>query len=381
MPAPLDEPEEDLAIRIDASAGLRLPAPVDIRLVTRGDTAISFNAAMSSLMGNVRKDALERYWRGRFDFVMPESVDAQLDKASGEFVLTLKGKAEMDWDYSRYEVDGMRVGYSADFSRNDGPDKDAPFANSYPFFSRTVETIILPAGFTKTNVDGKAIDETVAGIEYHRQASLSGNVFTATRTLRSIASEFPASEAPAAEKRLKALADEALYLRIPATYRPSQAETDHRLTTFGDDAEGLRDRGIALLEMNRFKEALVDFDKALEADQDDVWIWANRGIAQFWLNDVAGAAQSFDRAEKLDANNQVLLRGRGMVAQRNNDMPGAIAAFRRSLEKDPADGFAHYWLAYALHGDGQLEEALIETDQAIKLAPKYVAPYTMRPNL
>ncbi len=381
MPAPLDEPEEDLAIRIDASAGLRLPAPVDIKLVTRGDTAISFNAAMSSLTGNVRKDALERYWRGRFDFVTPESVDAQLDKANGEFVLTLKGKAEMDWDYSRYEVDGMSVGYSADFSRNDGPGKDAPFANSYPYFSRTVETIILPPGFTEKQIDGKAIDETVAGIEYHREASLSGNVFTATRTLRSIASEFPASEAPAAEKRLKALADEALYLRIPATYRPSQAETDHRLTTFGDDAEGLRDRGIALLEMSRSKEALADFDKALEADQDDVWIWANRGIAQFWQNDMAGAEESFDRAEKLDATNQVLLRGRGMMARRNNDVAGAISWFRRATESDPTDSYVRYLLAYALYEDGRLEDALAETEQLIQRSPKYPAPYTLRPNL
>lgn len=377
MPGPLDRPEEDLAIRIDASAGLRLPALAEFRLVTRGDTALGFNAALSSMTGNVRKEALERYWRDRFDFVKPDKVDMQFDQATGELVLTLTGKAQMEWERFRYEADGMGVGYSADFSRSDGPNKEAPFATPHPFFDRTVETIILPPGFSEKELEGKAISEILAGVEYRREASIADSVFTATLTRRSLVSEFPASEADAAAKRLKALADEAVYIRIPFNYQSDAAEREHILTQYEVDANGRIGRGNDLMSLGRYEEALADFDKAANLSPDNAWAWANKAVAQVWLRDFAGAKASLERAAKIDENNPVVLRGQGMIAQHEGDFPKAIAAFRRSLEKEPEFGYAHYSLAHILFNGGEYEEALAEVEQAIELSPGFVAQYPL----
>ena len=42
-----------------------------------------------------------------------------------------------------------------------------------------------------------------------------GNVFTVERSSRSLAAEFPAKDAPAAQQRLRDLADKRVYLHLP----------------------------------------------------------------------------------------------------------------------------------------------------------------------
>ncbi|WEK48303.1 MAG: tetratricopeptide repeat protein [Candidatus Andeanibacterium colombiense] len=381
MPEPLTQPTEDLAIHIDASGGLRLPAPTEIENVLRGDNAIGFNNAIASLAGNVRKEALERYWHGEFAFVTPEKIDARFDPASGEMHLTLSGTAEMDWNGVWYETDKMHVGFSPDFARADGPGKDAPFAVAYPFFTRAVETIVLPAGFTADQISGKPIDETVAGIEYHREAAIDGTVFKAVRTSRSIVPEFAAADAPAAAKRLTALNDEGLYLKMPSTYRPNSAELAYRSSQNITDVQGLIDRGVEELDYQRYDEALADFDRAVALAPDNPFAAADRGMALVWKHDPVGAEQAFLRAEKLDPDNAVVNRGRGVLALQAQDFGKAEGLFRRSLEIEPDNAFAHFQLALALFGKQDLEGALGEARQAIKLNSGYGAAYSLQATL
>jgi tetratricopeptide (TPR) repeat protein len=381
MPEPLARPDDDLAIHIDASAGVRLPAPTEIERVLRGDGAIGLNNALASLTGNVRKEALERYWRNEFDFLTPEKVDAHLDDATGEMHLTVSGTAKMDWDGVWYETDRMHVGFTPDFSRADGPDKEAPFKVYYPFFSRAVETIVLPPSFGAEQISGDPVDETVAGIEYHREARMENSVFTATRTSRSIEPEFAAVDAPAAAKLLAALDDKRLYLKMPSNYRSSAAELDARSAEKIDDAQGLIDRGLEELGNQRYDAAIADFDKASALDPKNVWAVANRGIALFWKRDVAGAEEAFARAAALDADNPVMQRGRGMVALQVQNFAEAEKLLRSSLKTEPDNAYAHYSLAFALFGQRDLEGALAETEQSIKLDPGYSSAYGLKASL
>jgi hypothetical protein len=50
----------------------------------------------------------------------------------------------MNWTSDWYPTDGMGTGYRADFTRDAGPDGDAPYAAPYPQHAYTVETILLP---------------------------------------------------------------------------------------------------------------------------------------------------------------------------------------------------------------------------------------------
>jgi transglutaminase-like putative cysteine protease len=285
MPAPLTEPMQNVSIRIDATAGLTVPAPTTVEAIYRGDNAVAMHSVLAQLAGEAKDRALKDYWRGEYDFIDVTSADAAFDRATGELRLTMKGNAKMDWSDGWYETDGTGVGYRADFHRDPGPNQDAPYAVSFPYYTRNKETILLPPGFSSADAgSGADLDRTVAGIEYHRQASLDGNVFTIVKTERSVVPEFPAKDAAAAQKVLRQLADETVYLRRPAAYRPTRKESEAAMQAALDSApESAAEfvaRGGALLGTEKYEEAIAAFDRALAIDPETKNEIAQRGIPQ-----------------------------------------------------------------------------------------------------
>jgi tetratricopeptide (TPR) repeat protein len=380
-PEPLTIPDEDLAIRIDASAGLYAPAPTEIELLLRGDNAVGTNAALSALGGAGRDKALAEFWQNRFDFISAEKTGMEFDPKAGTLRLTLSGKAEMDWDDGYYETDNMRVGYRPDFARDPGPDSDAPFANAHPFFDRTVQTIILPKGFDADDIDGDPVDATVAGIEYKRQASIVDNVFTATRSTRSVATEFSAAEARKAAQTLEALADMRLFIDVPDGVGPSAKDLDFVMARDLQGMQELIDRGVMLLNANRVTESIADFDRAIALDDSNAWAWANRSIAEINLSKIDEAAQSATRALELDPNNFVGLRASGMVALHKGEHDKAIELFTRSLAEEPGESFTLFQRALAHSSKSQFETALADADRAIELTPSYQQAHMLRTQL
>lgn len=382
MPTPLEQPTADLSIQIDATAGLMVPAPVKVESVLRGDAALAFGAALANLAGDARDRALREYWKGQYDFIDVASVSTGFDPKTGERRLSMQGKARMDWSSGWYEADGMGIGYRADFAREPGPDRDAPFAVTYPYYLRTVETIRLPAGFPNMKTEGRNdIDQTVAGIEYRRRVKLSDGLFTAEKTERSIVPEFAAKDAPAAQAVLRDLADQTLYIRRPSTYNITDAELAvwqaKTLTSDGAYVE----RGTVLLDRRRYDEAIKDFDAALAIEPSNVFALADRGIAKVWKQDFNGADRDLAAAEKLDPRNAVLWRARGLMAQMKFEPKVAQAAFSRSIEIDPGNSFALSARAHANRALGDNDAALADTAAAIAISPKWTDLYLLRANI
>jgi tetratricopeptide (TPR) repeat protein len=382
IPAPLDRPQTDVAIRINATGGLMTPAPIEIETVMRGDAAIALGAAIAGLTGDARDRAMRDYWKGQYDFVDVASTATDFDPKSGERRLSMKGKARMDWTSGWYETDGMGIGYRADFARDVGLNRNAPFAVPYPYNLRTVETILLPPGFPEQKPEGKNdIALTVAGIEYHRRVTLKGGVFTAERTERSLAAEFPAKDAPAAQATLRDLADQTLYIRRPASYRV----TDNDLAvwqakTLTSDGAYI-DRGNALLDRGRHGEAIKDFDAALAIDPKDVTALADRGVAKVWMQDYVGAARDLQAAETLDPRNAIVWRGRALQAEMTDDLKSARAAYARALEIDPGSSFALNGRARMARSLGDPDAALTDLAAIIALEPTNADTYLVRANI
>jgi hypothetical protein len=128
LPSPLSVPTQDVSIRINASKGISAPAPARIEVIMRGDEAIGTNAALANLVGEARDRTLKEYWKGLYDFIDVRTTSASFDQKAGELRLSMEGEAKLDWANGNYQTDGTNVGYRADFSRDPGPDKDAPFA-------------------------------------------------------------------------------------------------------------------------------------------------------------------------------------------------------------------------------------------------------------
>ena len=382
MPAPLDRPNYDVAIRIDATAGLTVPAPVTIETVMRGDGATATNLGLGNLTGEARERSLRQYWKGLYDFIEPKTVAARFDPATGEQHLTMSGLARMDWSTGRYETDGMSVGYKADFTRDPGQDSDAPFAVAYPYYTRVTETILLPPGFENTKAGSHGdLDQTIAGIAYHRQARLVGNVFTIEKTERSVAPEFPAKEAPGAEKALRELAEDTIYLQRPPRYRPTDKEVAQTLETTPTTVDGFLSRGNMLLDRGRVDEAIQDFDRALVLDPKDALALANRGISRVWKKDFPAATKDLDAAYALNPRNPVVFRARGLMAQSQGTPKDAVAAYTTAIEIEPTDSFALGHRAEAYRATGDDAAALRDSAAALKLNPRWSELYLLRANI
>ncbi|MBO0749768.1 MAG: tetratricopeptide repeat protein, partial [Porphyrobacter sp.] len=379
MPTPLDRADNDLAIEIDASKGIRGEVPVTIERTLRGDDAIATNRVFASLPGGARDQAERQYWRDRFDFIEPDKVGLAFDESAGELHLTLQGKAKMDWNNGWYETDDMGVGYKPDFSRAPGPHSDAPFAVGYPYFEHSRETILLPPGFTDKAIDGKTdIDETVGGIEYHRHASMTGNRFVIERSERSLVPELAYKDALAAEPRLRELSGQQVYLGIPNNYRPTESDIAVAMSKTVNDPDELVTLGNELLNAGKFPEAISRLTRATELDPRNVVAWADRGIAEADSGRLTEATASLDKAEAIDPKNVYMFHGRGVVAEKRRAYATAIAAYSKAIEQDPKDGFAFGQRAQMHLALNEFDAAAADALKATELKPDNLAMYGLR---
>ncbi len=356
MPPPLAIPNRDTSIRIDASAGIAAPAPADVQLILRGDDALGTETALASLAGEQRDLALKHFWKGQYDFIDAKTVGASFDAATGEETLTMAGSATLDWTNGNYQTDDTDVGYKADFSRDPGPDADAPFAVQYPYFNRTRETILLPKGFGAVKLgDGMEVNQTAGGVEYKRHASVAANVFSIEKTERSVEPEFPAKAAAAEQAALRMLADRRATIVMPANYVYTGKDIASVRAETPKTSEAYVNRASIFLARDLREEALRDYDKAVELDPHNVYAWANRSITRIQAGDLAGARTDLDKAETLDPNFVQNFIGRGMLADIEHRPKDAVEAYTRALQRDPDNAYAltQRALAYAALGDAE----------------------------
>ncbi|WCT74003.1 DUF3857 domain-containing protein [Sphingomonas naphthae] len=218
MPEPLKEPSVIARSRIDASAGAFAPAPFHGEIILRGDNALKIRLGLANASAEQKDQAIRKLMMQRYDFVQFKTTAMKWDDRTGSLTLGGDGMATLEWTERRYSPDGMDVGNRADFTREPGPHQDAPFTVGYPAYFQAEEEVLLPAtGFTLVN--GEAVDKTVAGAAYTRRASVDGKLFKVMTTQRSLASEFPAADAPAAQATLRALFARKVHLVLPESIK------------------------------------------------------------------------------------------------------------------------------------------------------------------
>jgi len=382
MPPPLDSPNSDTSIRIDASAGVASPAPAQVQLILRGDLALSTQASLANMAGEQRDQALKSLWKGQYDFIDAKTVGASFDAKTGELTLTMSGPAKLDWANGNYQTDGSDVGYRADFSRDPGPDADAPFAVPYPFFNRTRETILLPKGLEKIKLgEAMEVDQTAGGIAYKRHATVTGNIFTIETTARSVTPEFPAKNAAAEQAALRMLADRSATLTMPSNYVYNIKDLAAvRADTPKTSAEYVN-RASIFANHDLPKEALSDYDKAVELDPRNVYAWANRVVTRIQVGDYAGARSDLEKAETLDPNFVQNFTGRGMLADADHRPKDAVAAYTLALQREPDNVYAIRQRASAYIQLGDVDHALADLAADVKSHPDDPDAYIARGNV
>ncbi|MBW8784141.1 MAG: DUF3857 domain-containing protein [Novosphingobium sp.] len=379
---PYETPQTEVAIKIDATGGLTLPAPIHIDRLVRGDEALVTNITLSNLVGDARDRALRQFWKQRYDFAEPKIVAASYDPIKRELRLAMDGTTKMDWSQGWYEADHVWVGYAADFSRDPGPNSDAPFAVNYPTFAHVTETILLPPKAGTFTIDaGSDVDQMVAGIEYHRHARIDGDRFVVEESERSVAPEFPAAQAAAAQQSLRALAKKSVFLNRPTRYASTPSENHAVLQSEPSTAPEFVTKAGLLLGSDKYDAALALLDKAIALDPKLGFAFSLRAMAHLGKNDAAAAKLDLDTALRLNPRDAAGLMAKGYYAQQRHEFAEAIAAYSASLEIAPSNPITlmHRADCYYLSGKGDL--AMADATAVLKQLPTAATMYLLRANI
>ena len=377
MPEPLKEPNFEVALTIDASEGIHLPAPTTLVYTFRGDSArnanIKFNEQPPSQRDHYLRDFFQKAaedWKSSIVSLDPDKVSASFDPAKGEMQLSFTGKAKLDWSNANFYVQFSSMAYKPSFERKEGINRDAPIAIDYPSYGRWTETVRLPKAFAAADKIPD-VDATLVGVQYHRHAGFEGDSFKVEETERTIAPEVPYAEAIAATARLRELNSNGLQINVPATYFSSDKELAAWMAEKPTTFDEYLDRGGALLDRDRYDDAIADYTAAIALDRTKPTAWASRAMAYVWKGDEDHARADLAAAAALDPKEPTMLRARGLLAENEEKWQQAADAYNASLLKEPGNSFTLGHRALVLAELNRDDEALTDAAAALETQPQW----------
>jgi tetratricopeptide (TPR) repeat protein len=403
-PVALAQPAFESLLRLDASAGLDSLATAHAEQVFRGDAAVAENLLLSGVGRADAERSLREYWRGFKPWIDVKSVEFSFDDPHRVLRLSMDGLATMDWtkgDAERdFDIGDSSLGMRASFAREPGLHVDAPFTVPFPEFRKWTVVIKLPPGSAFSLLSAADVDRTIAGHHYERHSRIGDGQVTMVASERTLAPEFPASEASAAETTLRQLADYDVTVRASGPSGTTRAEEPLDIPT---DAPGFSARGAVFLDKRDLGRAIADFDQAIRLDPRVAKYFYNRGVAHFEKRQDELALADFSRALQLNPMDAFARQGRaelylfrGDDAQANKDLDQAASLghgdreilSRNAVIYDNAGRYASAVRIYDqliaqapnsnLYGarcwaraewGHELERALADCDAAIKTAP------------
>lgn len=219
---PFDKPQVETLVRLDASKGLDLPAPVRIEIRLTGDAASAYRQGIASAPREDLERAMRQNYSRAYSWIEIETIDWTDDPAGDSFKVALTGKADIDWrknpDLGVREFKLPSAGApAAPFARREpGPSRDAPYAVAFPFYARTITEVVLPGGGAGFSARGPKDSQLVGGVEIVRSAEVAGGVARFVSQGRSLSPEISAAEAETANRTLRQLGADDAVVRAPS---------------------------------------------------------------------------------------------------------------------------------------------------------------------
>jgi len=386
-PPPLDHPQSDLQVTIDASKGVRASSPFAVNQILRGDGAIMLNKLVAGLSDNQRLEFFNTYWKKIYDFITPGPTSTTFDDKSKTYRLSMTGEAKLDWNTRYFHLPNSTLGYTPDFDRPAGPLHDAPLAVSYPYYVHYLTIIRFPPGFFGVREKGTTptTRETLAGIEYRMAATTvsdkAADTLTVESSERSIAPEIPYKDGLAAAARLRQLADEDVAIPLPATYRPTPADLSSIVSEQPTSASGFGERANAMMTSGRTDDAIADLTKGIELEPKNAMLLAQRAFAHLVKGDRGAAEKDAAAAVAAEPTNPAASYVRGLLAQTKGDYKTAAEILSAAVHSNPENFSALHSLATVNHELGKDDEALEESSKALELQPALMDLRVLRANI
>jgi tetratricopeptide (TPR) repeat protein len=128
-------------------------------------------------------------------------------------------------------------------------------------------------------------------------------------------------------------------------------------------------RGVALLEQFRFKDASAEFEAVVRLRPDSAAAHVNLAIAYFNQRNFERAFVTLQKAETLAPESPRVHYNLGLVHKLMGRTEAAATAFQRVLALDRDDSMTHYYLGTVYSNLGDLEKAASHLRKAIELQP------------
>jgi protein O-GlcNAc transferase len=148
-----------------------------------------------------------------------------------------------------------------------------------------------------------------------------------------------------------------------------------------DSALAHYNRGNVLLDLNRYGEALADYDRVLVLMPDNAPALYNRGCVLQQLKQHEEALASFDRVLALMPDNVAALHNRGAALHQLNRYEDALASYDQVLTLEPGDVEALANRGVALYELKRFAEALASYERALAIAPDFAEAWSNRANV
>ncbi|MBI5587181.1 MAG: tetratricopeptide repeat protein [Deltaproteobacteria bacterium] len=154
-----------------------------------------------------------------------------------------------------------------------------------------------------------------------------------------------------------------------AIWKDSVTLWTHVIKTEGEIPLAYNSRGLVYQDLGEHKEAIADFNRAIELDPRYAFPYNNRGYSYQRMKDYGQAAKDYDRAIELDPGIASPYNNRGLLRYELGDYNNAVADFKKAIELDTKLLHAYVNMALAHTELGRFPEALKSYNDGLSLSP------------
>ncbi len=237
----------------------------------------------------------------------------------------------------------------------------------------------MPAGGAGFRVVGDDVDQVIAGVAYRRTARISNGLFMVEASGRSVATEFPASEAKSAQQALRALAKTTVHVKRPSSWPRTVEDLESDLEKTPKTAADFIHRAEKQVKLKP-ESALADYGEAIKLEPKNVPALTGRALLRLQKGDAAVARQDLDLAYAVEPTDPALTLARIQAAPNPGDKPDAaiVAELERTLQVWPEDRTLRLARAsYLTISRSTQAQALTETQAVIRDWPAAVQAYRL----
>ena len=141
---------------------------------------------------------------------------------------------------------------------------------------------------------------------------------------------------------------------------------------------GYKTRGFLAYERKDYKDAIADYDIAIDKDRNDAEAYYLRGLARRSLGQDEKAVNDFDDALVRNPEHTEAYYWRGRAKYRLKRYEEAVVDFDDLLRLDSKHTDAYYWRGSAKVNLARYTEAIVDFDETIRLNPDYTDAYYYR---